>query len=264
MKLLNVNIAKSSATITEDALTHPIRVLLVGCGGTGSELVDALCRLHFAMLNLGHPAGLQLTIQDHDRVSPTNVARQRFAPSDIGLNKAEVLATRYGLLFGIPIRYSTRKAGDSHISEFRDFDLVVTAVDSASFRTRMAQKWRQKKTNTLWLDAGNGKLDGQAVLGHLGIPEGDRLPNALDLFPGISTTPDDDEPSCSMEQALASQMLFVNRWMADIAATLLVRLFTQGTVAEHGAFVNMARLTVSPIRIDPQAWNFLSGERLAA
>lgn len=264
MKLLNVSIAKSSATLTEYAMTHAIRVLVIGCGGTGSEMVDALCRLHFALRHLGHPAGLKLTIQDHDTVSPFNVGRQRFAPSDIGLNKAEVLANRYGLLFGIPIQFSSRKAGASHIGEFGDFDLVLTCVDTASFRTRMAEHWRGKKTETLWLDCGNGRFDGQVTLGHLGKPAGDRLPNALDLFPGIATTSDDNEPSCSMEQALSSQMLFVNRWMADIAATLLVRLFTQGSAAEHGAFVNMARLSVSPIRIDPKGWAFLSGDQLAA
>lgn len=70
MNLLHVSIAKSIATLTEDAMTRAIRVLVIGCGGTGSEMVDALCRLHFAMRHLGHPAGLNLTIQDHDHVTP--------------------------------------------------------------------------------------------------------------------------------------------------------------------------------------------------
>lgn len=259
MSLLSVSIDKATASITERGLTLPVKVLLIGCGGTGSELVDALCRLHYALLHLGHPSGLSMLIQDSDSVSPFNVGRQRFVPSDVGRNKAEVLAQRYGLMFGIPIRYSTRKAGVSHITEFGDFDLVITAVDKASFRTRMAAHWRTRKTNTIWLDCGNGKADGQVCMGHLGVPQGDRLPNALDLFPSIATTPDDDQPSCSMEQALSSQSLFVNRWMADIAATLLVRLFTNGAVTEHGAFINMSRLTVNPIRIDPVGWDFLRG-----
>lgn len=264
MSLLSVNVAKGIATLTEAGLDRPAKVVVIGCGGTGSEMVDALCRLHFALTHLGHP-GLLLTIQDDDTVSPFNVGRQRFAPGDVGQNKAEVLAKRYGLLFGLPIHWVDRRAGVSHIKEFSVFDLVVTCVDRASFRTRMASHWRNRKTGTLWLDCGNGRDDGQVTLGHLGQPPaGNRLPNALDLFPSIATMPDDDQPSCSMEQALSSQMLFVNRWIADIAAGLLARIFTHGQVREHGGFLNMSKMTVTPIRIDPMGWEFISGKRKVA
>jgi PRTRC genetic system ThiF family protein len=260
MSLIHTSIDKHLATVTNEAMNRPVDVLVIGCGGTGSELVDALCRLHYSLLHLGHPGGLQITLQDDDTVSPFNVGRQRFAPADVGQNKAEVLATRYGLIFGMDIRYKPTRAGRREIHFMCDYDLVITGVDNASFRVRMAQHWRRRKTSTVWLDCGNGRFDGQVLLGHLGQPEdSDRLPNVYDLFPAIATTPDDDQPSCSMEAALASQMLFINRWMGDIAATLLVRLFTQGSITEHGAFVNMQKLTVTPIKIDRVGWEFLRG-----
>lgn len=257
MAILQASTEKRIATVTQQAMTRAVNVLVIGCGGTGSELVDALARLHYSLLHLGHPRGLRITLQDDDTVSPFNVGRQRFAPSDVGLNKAEVLATRYGVLFGMRITAVPAKVSPRELGRMDEHDLVITCVDKASFRTQLAKHWRTRESDTLWLDCGNGKHDGQVVLGHLGQPAagaGDRLPNVFDLFPAIATTPDDDAPSCSMEAALASQMLFVNRWMGDIAATLLVRLFTQGSIAEHGAFVNMAKLTVAPIKIDPATW----------
>lgn len=38
-------------------LERPVTVWLLGAGGTGSELLDGLARLHAALLALGHPGG---------------------------------------------------------------------------------------------------------------------------------------------------------------------------------------------------------------
>ena len=52
-----------------ELLTRAVRVLVVGCGGTGSEIASGLPYLHQAMLAHGHPAGLDVLLLDGDVVS---------------------------------------------------------------------------------------------------------------------------------------------------------------------------------------------------
>lgn len=45
-----------------ELLRRPVRVLVVGCGGSGSAIASGLPYLHQAMLVAGHPGGLHATI----------------------------------------------------------------------------------------------------------------------------------------------------------------------------------------------------------
>lgn len=243
--------------VTERGLNSAWRILVIGAGGTGSEVVDAFARLDYALEHLGHP-GLTIVLQDADTVSAANVGRQRFVPSDVGQPKAQVLADRYAHLLGVSIRPHLSMAVTRHFKEFTDFDLVVTCVDRAAVRVKIHDYFRSRRCETLWMDLGNGQFDGQCVLGHLGIPGGPRIPNVLDLFPGIQKVKDQDQPSCSVAEALQHQMIFVNRWMADAAASLLVQLLTQGQMRNHGAFIDMRGLKVSPLIADTTTWEMIS------
>jgi len=66
-------------TIHSELLRRRVRVLVVGCGGTGSAMAAGLPYLHSAMLAAGHPGGLDVTLMDGDTVSPTNCVRQAFS-----------------------------------------------------------------------------------------------------------------------------------------------------------------------------------------
>src|SRR6266704_2077659 len=96
----------NSATMHEhklpgQLLSKRVDVLLVGCGGTGSTIATGLVYLHQAMLAFGHPKGLHVTLVDGDRISPANCVRQPFSESEIGLYKADVLASRINLFWGL-------------------------------------------------------------------------------------------------------------------------------------------------------------------
>lgn len=231
-------------------------VLVVGCGGTGSEIIDAICRLDHVLTKTGHE-GLRVTLQDGDKVSASNVGRQRFLECDIGANKASTLAKRYGFLLGTPLRPIETFLSKANLQEFAKFDLVITAVDRATVRVRIADAWKSKTAGPLWLDCGNGAHTGQVVMGHLAGRQRDRLPHVLDLFPKIRGMRDDAEPSCSVADAVRLQNLGVNRFMADTAIfTILAPLFMRGQIEHHGATIDMAKPVVSPLRIDPKAWEF--------
>ena len=44
-------------TLNSDLLRRAVRVLVIGCGGSGSAIASGLPYLHQAMLAAGHPGG---------------------------------------------------------------------------------------------------------------------------------------------------------------------------------------------------------------
>lgn len=140
-------------------------------------------------------------------------------------------------------------------------DLIVTAVDRARVRAgigRLAHTLHSPACSpVLWLDTGNGAFDGQVVLGHWRARRADDwIPNVFQLYPELAGLDDQAQraPSCSAAESLARQWLPMNRIVAGIAQNLLWMLFRQGRLDIHGAVINLASLSVHPLRADPQAW----------
>jgi PRTRC genetic system ThiF family protein len=248
--------------VPDEWLERPIRVLLAGVGGTGGEVLDGLARLHVGLVAVGHPHGLSVEVLDGDTVSTANIGRQRFAPCDVGQNKAATLVSRYNLFFGLAWR-----GLPLHLTDFDEHlngqDIVITCVDVARVRADIGRWGRVHRygwrTEALWLDFGNGRTTGQVVLGHLheGTPRGLRLPNVYDLYPELGhMTGDEDGPSCSMAAALREQDLFVNKWAA-LGIGLLWKLLSRGALDRHGFHFDADRLTVAPLMIAPEVWAFM-------
>ena len=80
-------------------LNRQVQVAVIGAGGTGSQLMNNLVRLHLALIALGHPGGLHVTLWDDDIVSAANVGRQSFYPGDIGSPKASTIVNRINMAF---------------------------------------------------------------------------------------------------------------------------------------------------------------------
>jgi hypothetical protein len=65
-------------TISPALLNKPIRIVVVGCGGTGSAVAAGLPYLHQALLANGHPYGLRVTLMDGERISAERRAAALF------------------------------------------------------------------------------------------------------------------------------------------------------------------------------------------
>ena len=78
---------------------HPVEVNVIGAGGTGCQVLTSLARISCALKQLGHP-GLHVNVIDGDIVTKSNLGRQLFSASEVGLNKAMVLANRINRFFG--------------------------------------------------------------------------------------------------------------------------------------------------------------------
>ncbi len=125
---------KHEHSLPQRLLSKRLEVLLIGCGGTGSTMATGLVFLHQAMLAFGHPKGLHVTLVDGDRISRVNCVRQPFSESEIGLYKADVLATRINLFWGLrwesDIRFLDRQWNLPAVP-----DIIISCVD-----TRLARK----------------------------------------------------------------------------------------------------------------------------
>ena len=157
--------------IHEELIRRRVRVLVVGCGGTGSAVAAGLPYLHQAMLASGHPGGLHVTLMDGDTISPTNCVRQPFSRSEIGLHKAVVLLNRINIFWGldweaVPAHLTDRKAiSPSYENGFGRTHVVIGCVDTRAARAVIGDATRNYSSVDYWLDIGNNADSGQFILG---------------------------------------------------------------------------------------------------
>jgi PRTRC genetic system ThiF family protein len=239
-------------------LQGPVRVLVVGCGGTGAAFVSGLPYLHQAMVALGHPGGLHVTVADGDRVSQSNCVRQPFNVHHVGRNKAEVLVTGLNLWWGLAWEALPRHVTPE--DRLDRYDLVVGCVDNRAARRMLAKSTRSAYSVRYWLDAGNDADFGQVVLGEPREPSPPalRLPTVDELLPDtVRPGPEETTPSCSAVEALTRQAPFTNHVVAYHMLFLLGQLFTRGGLRHHGMFLNLAQGTVERIPVDPEQWEVM-------
>lgn len=237
-------------------LRGPVNVQLVGAGGTGSALFVKLVNLHFTLQAFGYP-GLHVTLYDDKTVTEGNLVRSAFFPADLGRAKADVLVNRVNLSYGLGWRAVPEKA------ERVDYDasLLLACVDTRVARAQLAHSVAEDRHSLLYLaDSGNSDRYGQTLLGqpprskHRG--DTPRLPHAYELFPDLTDTaqPEDDSPSCGTLESLERQDLYINETLALTLANLLWKLFRDGGISHHGAYVNLETGATTPIGVDPVYW----------
>jgi len=237
---------------------HKITVMLIGAGGTGSQVLNCLARLNEALLALDHP-GLHVRVYDQDTISEANIGRQMFSAADIGQNKAVCLVTRINRYFGneweaYPAMYAGNDAAN----------IVISCVDTASARLMISDKLKEFENRHptaymhYWLDFGNSKKTGQVVLGTLSKVEQpkskhktlSRLKNVVQLLPQIKTIKEEDQgPSCSLAEAIGKQDLFINSTLAQLGMNLIWKLFREGSLTYQGCYLNLETMTVNPIKL---------------
>ncbi|WP_345860457.1 PRTRC system ThiF family protein [Shewanella algae] len=248
-------------SLSPSLLNKPIKIALIGAGGSGSQIATELFQMDSLLRQLSNQeVYIDLTLFDGDDVSIFNVGRQCFYMGDIGQNKAEVLINRFNS-FGGTAWKAQPNYFTPHKTLINDYHLIITAVDKASFRVELGQFFTSSKNKSelLWLDVGNGKHDGQVVCGHA-TPEilsSFRLPNVYDLYHAMLEQIDDnkeDQPSCSTEMALQKQDFGVNRAVSAQATQIIWQLLRYTKIEHHGAFVDVLNASVRPMKIDPQVW----------
>ncbi|MHB8413211.1 MAG: PRTRC system ThiF family protein [Candidatus Acidiferrales bacterium] len=240
-------------------LERQVRVLVVGCGGTGSAIAGGLPYLHQAMIAAGHPRGLHVTLADGDTISPNNCVRQPFSRQEIGLYKCVVLVNRLNSFWGL--NWEAIPADLTTASGISNTDIVIGCVDTRASRRILAELTQRHYGGVAyWLDIGNSRDSGQFVLGEplnqVNRRSRTRLRTVAELYPEVTdgSLDDDGEPSCSALEALERQEPFVNAALAQRALGLVARLFRYGEISYHGGFMNLASGESAVLRADPTLW----------
>ena len=251
-------------------------IVLVGCGGTGGSLAEAICRLL-----LGRNA--QLYLVDPDRVEPHNVARQCFDRGDVGRFKIEVLAERLSRRFGREIGYSVLPFDrELHAQLFGDarsgLNLLVGCVDNSAARRAIAAALDQpawhdgyQSGRTWWLDTGNARNSGQVLLGNVTRPEGLRgafvpaaalcraLPAPSLQRPDLLDAPPEPRPQgdCAEAVAAGDQGPTVNQVVAAFAASYVAKLL-EGTCSWMASYFDLDG-TLRCVPADPKTVAAIAG-----
>lgn len=218
---------------------RPVKVVMLGAGGTGGYIAPHLYRLLYA---LDRP--VRIIICDGDVVEQKNLIRQNFIPADLRRNKARVLAERYSSVFGIETEYvpdfiediqqlrrlteqahwyqqATRKFVDEQV-------ILIGAVDNNKSR-RLCHEVFRTAEDLIYIDSGNGEFTGQVVCGirsggrSIYRPIGSAYPGVLkdtDKFPS--------ELSCAEASVSAPQSIAANITAATIVVDMIYNILAKG------------------------------------
>jgi PRTRC genetic system ThiF family protein len=239
-----------------------ITIHLIGCGGSGSWLAPHLARIT-KLLQHVHHINVRLAFWDYDTVEEKNIFRQSFCEAEIGVNKAETLARRFGFAWGIEIiamsilfsrdaMYRNNLAaryGDASMPVF------ITCVDNNKARQEVARACSE--IYGWWLDCGNVKTAGQVSIGR-GLPPRElsplRFPSMTTWtplpsiqFPGILQEEVESKKeevdyagmSCADIALVNEQGLSINHAIASTAAAMLMKLLVTRDLQHHCAYVSI-------------------------
>ena len=170
---LDLSFAKSARVLPKEF--SKLKIYLIGAGGTGSFAAMNLARLLFEIKRIGKAA--DLTIIDPDIVEIGNIPRSNFCAAEIGRFKAQTLAERITLAWGLEVSYSNEKLNyEKHIkpsrSGFKELTILVGCVDNHLARREVHRSLEEANIynshnapECWWIDGGNGKFSGQVLIG---------------------------------------------------------------------------------------------------
>ena len=228
-----------------------IFLCLVGCGGTGSWLAPAVVRVG-KVLRERFEKKVRIRFYDPDQVEEKNIFRQNFCAAEIGANKAESLAERYGLAWGVEIEAVAGKLDPSPCAE-EELNIIIGCVDN--WQGRRSIFFKSGSKSTWWLDSGNSKSSGQILLGSC---KAAKIKNSF-KFDGICTwlpapavqhpelieepeleeVAEDENLSCAEMALRDSQGLAINQRMAAEAADYLVRMLITKDLHKYATYIDL-------------------------
>jgi len=173
MNGIDLNFAQAAVVMPKEH--NKLQIIQVGAGGTGSFTALAIARLMNELKELGK--AVDLLIVDPDVVEAGNIPRSNFCAAEIGSFKAQALAKRITLAWGIECHYSNEVFdAEVHLKQssgdYRALMVIVGCVDNHLARRGMhlaVEKYQgyrsEDAANIWWIDGGNGKFSGQVLVG---------------------------------------------------------------------------------------------------
>lgn len=236
--------------------TRPVKIVMLGAGGTGGHIAPHLYRLLFA---LERP--VRFIICDGDVVERKNLVRQNFAPVDLGENKAKVLAERYSTVFGLeteyipafiesedelrrlltPLVWQTYRQGIT-----QEQIILIGAVDNNKSRQLCHRIFHQAR-ELIYIDSGNGEYTGQVVCG---VRRSGKtyFPSIGTVYPDVLEDTDKfpTELSCAEASVSAPQSMAANITAANIVVDMVYNILALGDSTVRQATFSTRTVNIRP------------------
>ncbi len=219
--------------------TAPVKIIILGAGGTGGYVIPHLYRIAFAA-----DRQMRIIVCDGDVVEGKNLIRQNFVEQDIGRNKAQVLAERYSAAFGIECEYISRFVETEEellrltAPDFRQQIwtggqetqrvILIVCVDNNKSR-QLCHSVFYKQKDLIYIDSGNGEHTGQVVCGVRQNKRTTYKP-VCTLYPDMLKDEDKfpSELSCAERTVSAPQSVTANLTAATAVVSFLYDLLICG------------------------------------
>lgn len=134
-------------------------IVVIGCGGTGSFLVEPLAR-YLNSINFNG----RLILCDGDSYSPSNNTRQSFNSDGLGKNKAEYQARKLGDMFTeLDISYVDEYLSKDDVGEFSDDTIFINCADNHAIR-KYVEDYVATLSNGIHICCGNELTRGQVQI----------------------------------------------------------------------------------------------------
>lgn len=244
--------------------------VMIGCGGTGSWLAPAVARL----MRVLKANGLETSalFVDPDCVEEKNIPRQNFCDAELGYPKAQTLAARYSLAWGVEIQAVNNHFSTEMVSgKWNRLTVMIGCIDNAAARQEMAKALAVNSYDSpprlWWLDCGNKREAGQVLLGSTSRANALRLAFTFEslcqhLPSPVLQCPDLLKPqpeelsnhnlSCAELMMANAQGLIVNQRVAAEAADYLARLLIHRNLRRFATYFDLASGAVRNHYITPE------------
>jgi PRTRC genetic system ThiF family protein len=245
--------------IMKFALDRPVKILMLGAGGTGGHIAPHLYRLLHTL-----ERSVKVIIADADIVEEKNLVRQNFIASDLGRNKAQVLAERYASAFGMEVQYipefiesrdrlselvkpDTYPARPYSQQRLEGYSILIGAVDNNRSRQVCHQVFKAAES-LIYIDSGNGEYTGQVVCGirrksrTYYKPVGEIYPDVLesaDKFPS--------QLSCAEAAISAPQSIAANIMAAAAVVSYIYNILVLGIIEVRSVTFSTKTVNLKPV-----------------
>ena len=242
------------------SLDKPMKITILGAGGTGGYAIPHLYRILYA---LERP--VKIIIADGDTVEEKNLFRQNFIDTDLGRNKAQVLAERYAAAFGMEALYIPEYIEDeaklealvkpdryqvdpyNYYKRAEELSILIGCVDNNRSR-RLCHQVFKKAGNLIYIDSGNGEYTGQVVCG---VRRGGRTyyRSIGDTYPDVLMDTDrfPTELSCAEAAVSAPQSIAANIMAAAAVVSFIYNILILGCIDVSSVTFSTKTVKIKPV-----------------